>query len=159
PGPAAAATWPGGGEQPSWSAWEIALFVGIVALAVIVRVWDLAGVPFAIHPDEIITGRVATQNYINPSSASVFPTVGPDIALPGLWFMLVAQALKIGGSTLAVLRLPAALFGAAAVMPLYLLLRSVWGRATAIAGASVMAFGVASVDFGRVTLNNVVTPF
>jgi 4-amino-4-deoxy-L-arabinose transferase-like glycosyltransferase len=146
-------------EQPRWRPWEVGVFVGIVTLAVAVRTWDLADVPFAIHPDEIITGRTATQAFINPSSTSIFQTVWFGIDLPALWFMLVAQVLKLGGSTLVALRLPAALFGAAAVVPFYFLLRSAWGRATAIVGAATMAFGIASVHFARVTVNNIVTPF
>ncbi len=146
-------------DQPGWRLWEVAVFVGIVVLAVAVRTWDLADVPFAIHPDEIITGRVSTQAFITPGGASIFQTVWYAIDLPALWFMMVAQVIKLGGSTLVALRLPAALFGAAAVVPFYFLLRSAWGRATAIMGTATMAFGVASVHFARVTVNNIVTPF
>ncbi len=57
------------------------------------------------------------------------------------------------------LRLPAALFGAAAVVPLYALLRGTWGRYAAIAGSTIMAFSVSNVHYSRLALNNIVTQF
>jgi 4-amino-4-deoxy-L-arabinose transferase-like glycosyltransferase len=146
-------------EPPSWRLWEVALFLGIVALATGLRVWDLTTYPFAIHPDEIITGRIGSDFFSSDVNGSVFRTVWPNIDLPDLWFAFVGQSLKLGGNTLASLRLPAALFGAACVVPFYFLLRGIWGRAAAIAGSAIMAFGAASVHFGRITINNVVTPF
>lgn len=58
-----------------------------------------------------------------------------------------------------VVRLPAALFGAATVLPFYGLVRAAWGRIAAIAGASIMAFSAANVHYGRMALNNITTPF
>src|SRR5439155_1696273 len=71
----------------------------------------------------------------------------------------VAGALKLGGIGLATVRLPAALFGAATVLPFYGFVRGVWGRIAAIAGASIMAFSAANVHYSRMALNNITTPF
>lgn len=138
---------------------EPLIFAGLVVLAVVLRVWDLRDLPYAIHPDEILTGRVATQAYLNGSSPSVFGTLWDYINLPALWFLGVAATLKLGGITLAVLRLPAALFGAATVIPFYGLVREAWGRVAAVFGTAVLAFSAADVQYSRVTLNNIVTPF
>ena len=89
----------------------------------------------------------------------MFSTLWSDIELPALWFAIVAGALKAGGIGLAVVRLPGALFGAATVLPFYALVRNVWGRIAAIAGASLMAFSAANVHYGRMALNNITTPF
>lgn len=57
------------------------------------------------------------------------------------------------------LRLPAALFGAATVVPLYALLRGTLGRYAAIAGSTIMAFTISNVHYSRLALNNIVTQF
>jgi 4-amino-4-deoxy-L-arabinose transferase-like glycosyltransferase len=144
-----------------WTNWEIVLLAGIVAVALFSRVWNLTNFPDNIYPDEIMTGTVATQSYINPTTAppSVFGTLWSGIDLPALWFWLVAVSLKMGGTSLAMLRLPAALFGAATVVPLYALLRGTWGRYAAIAGSAIMAFSVSNVHYSRLALNNIVTQF
>jgi hypothetical protein len=117
--------------------------------------------PDNIYPDEIMTGTVATQNYVSPTTPppSVFSTLWSGIDLPALWFWLVSVFLKLGGTSLAMLRLPAALFGAATVVPLYALLRGTWGRYAAIAGSAIMAFSVSNVHYSRLALNNIVTQF
>ncbi|HUS14416.1 MAG TPA: glycosyltransferase family 39 protein [Chloroflexia bacterium] len=138
---------------------EVLVFAGLLVLAVAVRTWDLQGVPFAVHGDEILTGRTALQGYAAGRSAPIFGTLWDDINLPALWFVLVAASLKVGGLTLAALRLPAALFGAATVIPFYGLVRLAWGRAAAIAGTAILAVSASQVHYSRVTLNNIVTPF
>jgi len=93
------------------------ILAALTFVALFIRVWDLARFPDNIYLDEIMTGTIATQSYINKivSAPSVFSTVWHGIDLPALWFWIVSRFLKVGGSTLATLRLPAALFGAATV--------------------------------------------
>jgi 4-amino-4-deoxy-L-arabinose transferase-like glycosyltransferase len=146
---------------PAWTWWEVAVVVSIAVLAVALRVWDLRDFPFNIYPDEIMTGLVAERAYISGLSPapSVFSTLWGDVELPALWFAIVAGALKLGGIGLATVRLPAALFGAATVLPFYGFVRGVWGRIAAIAGASIMAVSAANVHYSRMALNNITTPF
>jgi 4-amino-4-deoxy-L-arabinose transferase-like glycosyltransferase len=145
---------------PAWSWWEAAVVASLAILALALRVWDLRNVPFNIYPDEVMTGVVAERAYLNgPTAAPLFSTLWSDIELPALWFAIVAATLKVGGIGLAVVRLPAALFGAATVLPLYALLRNVWGRVAATAGATLMAFSAANVHYSRMALNNITTPF
>ena len=124
-----------------WTTWEIVLLAMLFVLALLSRVWNLTNFPDNIYPDEIMTGTVATQSYLTPTtrSPSVFSTLWSGIDLPALWFWIVAMFLKLGGTSLAMLRLPAALFGAATIIPLYGLLRATWGRYAAIAGSTIMA--------------------
>jgi len=146
---------------PAWTWWEVAVVVSIGVLALALRVWDLRDFPFNIYPDEIMTGSVAERAYVSgPSTAPcLFSTLWGDVELPALWFAIVAGALKLGGIGLATVRLPAALFGAATVLPFYGLVRGVWGRIAAIAGASIMAFSASNVHYSRMALNNITTPF
>jgi 4-amino-4-deoxy-L-arabinose transferase-like glycosyltransferase len=133
----------------------------IAVVALVLRVSNLRDVPFNIYPDEVMTGLVAERAYLsgsNPAPA-LFSTLWSDIDLPALWFAIVAAALKLGGVGLARVRLPAALFGAATVLPFYGLVRGVWGRVAAIAGASIMAFSAANLHYSRMALSNITTPF
>ena len=143
---------------PRWPTWEMALLAVLFVLALLSRVWNLTNFPDNIYPDEIMTGTVATQSYLSPiTSRSVFSTLWSGIDLPALWFWFVAVFLKLGGTSLAMLRLPAALFGAATVISLYALLRGTWGRYAAIAGSTIMAFSVSNIHYSRLALNNIVT--
>jgi hypothetical protein len=144
-----------------WPTWEVALLAVLFLLALLSRVWNLTHFPDNIYPDEIMTGTVATQSYVSPTTPppSVFSTLWSGIDLPALWFWFVAVFLKLGGTSLAMLRLPAALFGAATVVPLYALLRGTWGRYAAIAGSTLMAFSISNVHYSRLALNNIVTQF
>ena len=146
---------------PRWLTWEMALLAVLFVLAVLSRVWNLTNFPDNIYPDEIMTGTVATQSYLSPTTPmpSVFSTLWSGIDLPALWFWFVAVFLKLGGSSLAMLRLPAAFFGAATVVPLYAFLRGTWGRYAAITGSTIMAFSVSNVHYSRLALNNIATPF
>ena len=146
---------------PRWPTWEIALLGVLYLLALLSRVWNLTNFPDNIYPDEIMTGNVATQSYLSPTTPppSVFGTLWNGIDLPALWFWFVAAFLKLGGTSLAMLRLPAALFGAATVVPLYALIRGTWGRYAAIAGGAIMAFSASNVHYSRLALNNIATQF
>jgi Dolichyl-phosphate-mannose-protein mannosyltransferase len=144
-----------------WRTWEIVLLAVLFVLALLTRVWNLTNFPDNIYPDEIMAGTVATQAYLSPTGPppSLFSTLWSGIDLPALWFWIVAMFLKLGATSFAMLRLPAALFGAATVVPLYALLRGTWGRYAAIAGSTIMAFSVSNVHYGRLALNNIVTQF
>jgi 4-amino-4-deoxy-L-arabinose transferase-like glycosyltransferase len=148
------------GATPPWTRWEIVVIAAIALGALLLRVWNLREVPFNIYPDEVMTGLVAERAYLNgPNYSPLFSTLWSDIELPALWFAIVAAMLKLGGIGLAVVRLPAALFGAATVLPFYSFVRCAWGRTAAISGASIMAFSAANVHYSRMALNNITTPF
>ena len=145
---------------PAWTWWEVAMVASIAVLALALRLWDLRDVPFNIYPDEIMTGSVSERAYFSgPTPAPLFSALWGDVDLPALWFALVAGVLKLGGISLGVVRLPAAVFGAAALLPFYGLVRGVWGRIAAITGSIIMAFSAADVHDSRMALNNITTPF
>src|SRR6266513_3129707 len=146
---------------PRWTAWEMVIFASLLLVALLARIWNLTGFPDNIYPDEVMTGTVATQSYINPTgrSPSVFSTAWSGIDLPALWFWIVGWFVKVGGSSLAMLRLPAALFGAATAVPLYGLIRGTWGRYAAISGTAILAFSASNIHFSRLALNNITTQF
>ncbi|MFL5733537.1 MAG: glycosyltransferase family 39 protein [Chloroflexia bacterium] len=143
-----------------WTRLEVGALGGLLVAALVLRVWNLQEIPFVIHPDEIFSGSVARGSFLDtPHSVSIFRTVWDGIDLPALWFVGLAAAQKVGGQWLAMVRLPAALFGAATVLPFYGMLRGAWGRAAALGGSAVLVFSAADVHYSRVTLPNIATPF
>jgi hypothetical protein len=67
---------------PRWPTWEIALLAVLFVLALLSRVWNLTNFPDNIYPDEIMTGTVATQSYLSPTTPpSVFSTLWSGIDL------------------------------------------------------------------------------
>ncbi|HUS17240.1 MAG TPA: glycosyltransferase family 39 protein, partial [Chloroflexia bacterium] len=143
-----------------WTRREVAALGGLLAAALLLRLWDLQNVPFVIHRDEILAGEVARSTYLNGQvPMSVFTTLWDQIDLPALWFMALATAMKLGGEWLAILRLPSALFGAFTVLPFYGLVRGAWGRAAALAGTAVLTYSAVDIHYSRVNINNIVTPF
>ena len=134
----------------SWARWEIAAFAGIVLLSFVLRAWDLKSFPYNIYPDEIMTGQVANGAYLSAQPPPpLFSTLWGGIDLPALWFFIVSRFQIAGGSTLEMLRLPGALFGAATVVPFYLMVRGVWGRWAAIGGAAVLAASASNINYSR----------
>jgi len=145
--------------SPRWSIWEVAIFATLIMAAGMLRLWDLANVPHNIYGDEIANGLIASEHFLRGPSPPVFSTVWQTIDHPALWFWIIAKAFSVGGVTLAMLRLPAALLSTATVLPLYSVLRSTWGRTTAIVGTAVWAFSASNVHYSRVTISNIGTQF
>ena len=141
---------------PPGTALETALFVGVVLLAVGLRLWRLQDLPFEIKDDELSTG-IFGHLYLRQGSPSIFSLLWDGHDLPGLWFAAIGASFAAFGHTLAALRLPAALAGAMTVIPFYGLVRAVWGRVAALSGASVLAFSASNLEYSRVTVNNIVT--
>jgi 4-amino-4-deoxy-L-arabinose transferase-like glycosyltransferase len=146
-------------EEPRVGAREVALLVAILAIGLAARTLALRDVPFAIHGDEILTGHYAREHFLPWRGTTLFTTVWPSIDLPALWFALVGGSLWVLGPTLEALRLPAALFGTATLVPFWALTRGLYGRATALLATALLACGTAHIHFSRVTLNNVTTAF
>lgn len=143
--------------DPRWI--EVTIVLAMLAFGAALRVWNLTGIPFAIHPDEIMTGHVAVQSYAGAAKAPIFGTEWKLVDLPALWFATIAVSLHYFGHTLAALRLPDAVYGTAAILPFYAMVRHAWGRAAAIAGAWMLTVSAVDIHFSRVTVNNLVPAF
>lgn len=142
-----------------WTRWEVLVFAGLVILALVLRLWDLAGYPNNIYGDEVAIGIIAVDSYMNKSGPPIFTTLWQTIDLPALWFLLVEKSLEIGNATLAALRLPTAMIGALTVVPFYGLLRTEWGRVAAVVGTAMLAFSAANIHYSRTAIVNIVTQF
>ena len=120
---------------PAWTRWEVALFLGLVGLALLARVWDLRDFPYAIHGDEVLTGRNAIMGYFDGRAAPIFGTLwdGHQSAralVPRRRHSLKARA----GSRSRRCGCPRRCSARRRSMPFYGLVRGAWGRAAALGG-------------------------
>jgi 4-amino-4-deoxy-L-arabinose transferase-like glycosyltransferase len=122
-------------------------FAAIILLAVLLRFWDLSGLPSGVHGDEGIVGyearRILREGSIGPfSPASFGQPSGP------IYFCAITEFLM--GETILAIRSVSALAGVLAVVALYFLIRPDFGRRTALVGAFVLATLTWHIHFARI---------
>jgi 4-amino-4-deoxy-L-arabinose transferase-like glycosyltransferase len=74
---------------------------------------------------------------------------------PSLFFFLPASTIALGGRTIEVVRLPAAIAGACTVVGVFGLSRSLFGRMTGWLSAILLAGISFHIHFSRIGLNNI----
>jgi glycosyltransferase involved in cell wall biosynthesis/4-amino-4-deoxy-L-arabinose transferase-like glycosyltransferase len=132
---------------------EMAVFVLIVCLAAILRLWNLAEIPPDIHGDsaecgiqglKIALGKVDDIFSFSPWYYTPFPAHLP-----------YAAAFKVFGVSLHSLRIPSVITGILSVIPLYFLVRGWLGRRGAQIATTLFALSHASIHFSRIGLWNI----
>lgn len=135
------------------------LEVGAVTLIVLValglRVWMLGEFPSGIHGDEGETGLEALRIL---DGQTLSPFVTGWMGHPTLYFFLLAGWMKVFGTGLEGLRSFAGVSGALTIPLLYLFVRQLFERRTAIIAATLLAISATHLQFSRIGLNNVQTP-
>lgn len=143
---------------PAWTRREIALFVGILALALFTHLAWLNDIPWRFQLDETVAYKEALRFYRGPA-ISVFTTTWYDTGLPSLFFVFAGASLNVTGISLGGVRAAVALVGALTTIPVYGLGRLLAGRV----GAALAAFSTATtaviVHYSRVSIINMTTPF
>lgn len=134
-----------------WS--EAGLVAAITALALLFRLHRLEEVPFAIFRDEARHGSVALQMLATGSLPPLF--LGPPINQPSPYFLALAAAFQLLGSSLHSLRLVSALAGAAAVPVTWWLIREAAGIRVALVAAFGLAVSSWHVSVSRFSVNYV----
>jgi hypothetical protein len=129
---------------------------GVVAIALILRTVVLGRFPSIVNPDGGALAMVAVD-VKNGTLANPFTTGWYDN--PTLYAFLQAGSMRVFGDSLAGVRVPSALLGAAAVLFTWLLTRRLLGRRTALIAAVVLAVFHYHLYFSRVALNNVADSF
>ena len=139
--------WPRRWDAPDWTA---VLF--LLGLALAVRVVGLETMPTTLSGDEGSAGLAAVRlgtglesNWLGPSWYS----------FPALHFVVQYLGIAWWGQTIFGLRFMSAVAGALTVPALYGLLREMYGRPTAIAGASYLVASHYHIHFSRIGLNNI----
>ena len=124
----------------------------LLGLALIVRVYDIGGLPAALTGDEGSTGRAAVD-WVTGRLANPFVTAW--YSFPSLFFAIPAVSIALFGHTYAALRLPAVLAGTLTVVGLYWFARPMFGRWVAALSAIWLASSHFHIHFSRIGLNNI----
>ena len=131
---------------PSFRGW--ALLLVVIALAAGLRLYRLGEWPPGPYRDEAYNGLDAL-GVLRGEHALFFPA---NNGREPLYIYLVALSVAFFGPTIFALRLPAAVVGTLATVPVYLLGREWFGRATGLLAAVLWAITFWPVHLGRISL-------
>jgi 4-amino-4-deoxy-L-arabinose transferase-like glycosyltransferase len=136
--------------------WEIALVLGVVAIAAVIRVWNLAKLPNGFFFDEAMNGLIGLQMIVDPHYVPLF---GPsDAPAPTLFHYFNSLALRLGGVNVAAARMVPACLGIATVAMFYFLARRLYSRPVALAMVLVFAVMRWHINFSRIDFIGAATP-
>src|SRR5579859_595366 len=135
--------WPRATE--SWL--ELAIFLAVVAIAIWLRLPDLAALPPNVHGDEADVGLLARE--ILAGRMPVLLATAPAAEATALTFAVHAATMRLFGDNLFGLRMGSAIEGVLSVILLYLFARRLWGPRPALMAAALMAVAAWHIHFSR----------
>ena len=129
---------------------EYALVAALTAVALVMRATWLSVAPPLIHVDEEAIGFDAWR--------AIHGQLGDPFGIgwgtnPSMGFYMIGGFLRVFGDDIVSVRLASAVFGAVAIPMMYLLLREMFGRWHALAGAVFILGYDLHLHFSRVGLN------
>lgn len=130
--------------------------LAIIGLALFMRLYHFGQQPFGIWFDEAEAGLQARQMLENPTYRPIFYIL---INVTGHFLALYALALRWLGDTIYSLRLVSVLFGLGGVLAAYLFGRELRGPRFGLAMAFCMAVARWPVNFSRIAMTGIDTPF
>jgi 4-amino-4-deoxy-L-arabinose transferase-like glycosyltransferase len=161
----AAALWPASWTPRPWQRWklrlkemagetwlEVAVVLGLTALAFLLRVAALDRVPYTLGGDEAWHGLLA-RSVLSRELRN--PFVMGYLSMPTAFYWPLSWSLWLVGDTMVGLRMPAVLVGTATVPILYLFARDLWGQRTALLAATFLATYDYHIHYSRLGANNV----
>jgi len=122
--------------QGAPAVWEAAAFVGLVGVGVWLRVTGFGEVPDGLNHDAAFNGMYA--HHIR-QGAEYTPYVSAAWGRETLFMYMVAAAQTWYGGTVAAIESAAIVAGVAALVPTYVLIRELLGRAAGLAGLAFFA--------------------
>jgi hypothetical protein len=126
---------------------EFAALVGVVAVALWLRIPDLANVPPNVHGDEADVGLLARE--ILAGRMPVLLATAPAAEATALTFAIHAATMRVFGDNLFGLRMGSAIEGVLSIILLYLFARRLWGPRPALLAAAFMAVAAWHIHFSR----------
>jgi 4-amino-4-deoxy-L-arabinose transferase-like glycosyltransferase len=131
---------------------DLLLATGLFLTAFLIRAAAIGEIPPTLSGDEGSAGLVAVR-FLSGEADNVF-TVG-WFSFPSLYFALQSIGILLLGQTIAGLRIISAFGGALTVAALYLLVRTMFGRTSALLASVFLAAFHYHIHFSRIGLNNV----
>ncbi|MBN1880218.1 glycosyltransferase family 39 protein [bacterium] len=124
-------------DQPVSQRTAVILAVILLCLAIPIKLYHLADVPYGAHNDEIVKG-MQVLGFFQGDSFRPFFLANKEF----LFFYMLTPFIWFGGPTIGSLRSLPFLCGIATVFFTWLLLRRLWGTAVAWAGSGFLAVGL-----------------
>lgn len=140
-----------------WSWAERGAFAAVLAVGAALRLVQLADTPPMVHLDSAECGLRGLA-ILNGTVPDVFD-FSPWYDTPYLSFVPYAASFALSDSTILGLRLPSAILGTLALVPLYLFARGWYGRAVALIATGSVAVSHVAIHFSRIGLWNIQTLF
>ena len=133
--------------------------MGLVTVSLALHLVRLADIPWKIAGDEFSNWREAMDFYQYPPARSAFTTTYLELGMPSFWFAFQAGVLHLIGPTLLGIRTAAAVSGGLLLVPVYGLVRLLWGRVAAGLAACAVTFSAALMDYSRQSIPDMAVAF
>ena len=141
-------------ELPSLLPW--AALGAILIFALLIRLYDLDVLPAGLYFDEAVSLEKAMLIAEDPGRTPVFV---PSTAVPSLILMPIALVIKLAGVSITTVRLISVAFGLVGVVAVFLLTRSMLGTWIGLFAAFLTAVMRWDLNFSRIGLIGITTPF
>lgn len=132
------------------------ILIGILLLALTVRILFLDAIPFTLSGDEGSQGLEAIR-VIEGEIRNPFATGW--LGVPTMSFFFNSVTIRFLGPTVAALRLPWGIVGTATVALAYLLVKRLKGKQVALISAALLATYHYHIHFSRLGSNQIADPF
>lgn len=142
-------------ENAPWSWRQMGLFGLIMLLALFLRLWQFAELPFGTWYDEAEAG-LATLRILQ--SENYWPIYSGSINAPAHYLYLIAFFFHYVDVSTQSIRLVSVVMGVGMVGAAYLVGRELMGRLWGLAFAFLMAVARWGVNFSRIGMYNISTP-
>jgi 4-amino-4-deoxy-L-arabinose transferase-like glycosyltransferase len=129
--------------------------LGVVALAVLLRLIALETIPGGFHVDEWGDADFALRYVVPPIEETISPFVTGHSAQPALYFYVARASLAVFGERIAGLRMSSVLAGSLAVVATFALVSLLHSRKAAYLSAVLMATYHFHIHWSRIGLNNI----
>jgi len=131
------------------SSGEWAIIIALLLLAFALRTIDLTRVPPGLHNDEVVDIKI-TESVVHGRRAIFFPE---DTGAEPLYYYFAAPFLRVLGSTVFAMRLPAVFLSMLGMCVIWALARRLLGPVVALTALAGFTLVFWTVAFGRIALH------
>lgn len=142
-------------RRPSSGLWTWWLLLGIVLLALVVRLWKLETYPYGLQSDESNNARDALQWL---AGAPYAPYSEANRGQATLFTYLIALSFKLLGVNVLAMRYVAVFVGTVTVLSFYVLARTLLSPPAALLSTALLAVSRWHITFSRIIYELILTP-